>query len=159
MASPKYPLDGSKWFDIREYVHPLHFNPQRWERARWYVSDFQRDMAETLRELLGQPIFLNNWHNGDGGRMGRGTRPPGYRPPGGAALSQHYLKCALDVSGKSATPAEILKAIEGDLLRFQALGLTTVEDVGFTKTWLHLDCRPRLKGVHPDDGLLVVRPG
>ena len=154
----EYPLDGSKYFDVREFIHPMMFNAFGPERARWFISDFQRDYAFLLKEVLGMaPIHINNWHLG-GDRVGRGTRPRGYKPKGGAELSLHYLSNALDVSSPAFTPRQIFDKILANKARFKAIGLTTIEDLQMTKTWIHGDCRPFIKGIHPETGFLIVRP-
>lgn len=153
----KYLLDGHPKFDIREFVHPQIFNAFG-EKARWFISDFQRDYAFLLREVLGGvAIQINNWHTG-GERVGRGTRPRGYKPPGGAEFSQHYLANALDVSAPGFSPQQIMEKILQNEARFKAIGLTTLEDWTATPTWLHGDCRPFIKGVHPEAGFLIVKP-
>lgn len=158
MAQPQYPLDGSKYFDIREFIHPQIFNAVGPKKARWFISDFQRDFAELIKEVLGMaPIQINNWHLG-GERVGRGTRPRGYKPKGGAEFSQHYLSNAIDISSPGFTPRQIMQKILDNEARFKAIGLTTMEDVSLTPTWLHCDCRPFIQGVHPASGFLIVRP-
>ena len=153
----QYPLDGSMFFDIREFVHPKVFG-MFGEKARWFISDFQRDYAFLLKEVLGMaPVFINNWHTG-GVRVGRGTRPRGYKPRGGAEYSQHYLANALDVSSPGFTPRQIMLRILENEDRFKAIGMTTMEDVAMTPTWLHADCRPFIKGIHPETGFLIVKP-
>jgi hypothetical protein len=158
MAQIQYPLDNSKYFDVREFIHPMAFNAVGPERARWFISDFQRDYAELLKRVLGMaPIQINNWHLG-GDRVGRGTRPRGYKPKGGAEFSQHYLSNALDVSSPGFTPKQIMQKILENEADFKAIGLTTMEDIALTPTWLHGDCRPFIHGIHPETGFLIVKP-
>jgi hypothetical protein len=153
----KYPLDGSPDFDIREFVHPSIFNAVGNVRARWFISNFQRDFAFLIRKLTNSPVQINNWHTG-GARVGRGTRPRSYKPKGGAELSQHYLSNALDISVPGYTPKQLVELIFKNDLEFKAIGLTTLEHPDHTPTWLHGDCRPFIEGVHPKTGFLIVNP-
>lgn len=153
----KYPLDGHPNFDIREFVHPIIWHAVGPVKSRWYVSNFQRDFAFLLRNILDSPIFINDWHRG-GMLVGRGTRPPSYRPKGGGSLSFHYLKEALDVSSKVFTPRQIFEKINEHEAAFKKIGLTTVENLDFTRSWIHGDCRQFLKGVHHEKGFLIVNP-
>lgn len=153
----QYPLDGNQYFDIREFIHPAFFNAVGPIKARWYISDFQRDFAFLLREVLDSPIELNDWYRG-GRLVGKGSRPRSYKPKGGGEFSQHYAFNALDPSSKHFTPAQMLQKIMDNAARFEAIGLTTIESLEITPTWLHGDCRPKIKGIHPETGFLIVGP-
>ena len=157
MALPQYPLDGSLYFDVRELIHPDIFWAVGPDRARWYISDFQRDYVFLLREVLDIPIQINNWHTG-GQRVGRGTRPRSYKPAGGGEFSQHYFKCAVDISTVLLKPVQILQKILENEAAFKAIGLTAIESLDFTRTWVHADCRPFIEGIHPVTGFLIVKP-
>lgn len=157
MTITKYPLDGHPSFDVREFVHPAFVKAVGIENARWFISDFQRDFAFLLREKLNVAILLNNWHVG-GQNVGKGTRPRSYKPKGGGEFSQHYLARALDPSTKEFTPKQMFECIMDNEKDFRAIGLTTIEDVRSTKTWLHGDCRPILPGLYPKSGFLIVSP-
>lgn len=155
-------IEGLEYFQVQEFVHPTIFNyinrPDNFERWRWYVSKFQLEYSRLLREVLDAPVTLNTWHKG-GALVGRGTRPPNYRPQGGGLLSQHYQANALDASCRAYTPIQMLAKIEANWDKFAAIGLTTIENPRKTKTWLHGDCRARVKGLHPaDGGYLIVEP-
>lgn len=145
-------------FDAEEFVHPAVFRAVGWPRVRWYISDFMLDYALLLREVLNVPILINDWSRG-GRLIGRGYRPPSYRPNGGGLFSQHYLSRALDVSTRQHSPREILEAIEANAERFKAIGLTTIENPDFTPTWLHGDCRPVLPELlKPGETFYFVNP-
>lgn len=132
-------------FDAEEFVHPAVFRAVGWPKVQWYISPFMLSYALLLREVLNTPIQINNWHSG-GKLIGRGYRPPSYRPPNGGLFSQHYMSRAIDVSTKIYSPAEILDAIMKNAARFKEVGLTTIENLNFTPTWVHGDCRHILPG-------------
>lgn len=149
-------LSENSNFDWREFVHPSLWNSLGFPRVRWFVSPFMVNYAELLREVLDAPVIINNWHTG-GKYVGRGYRPPNYRPTGGALFSQHYLGKALDVSSTEKTPEQIVQAIHDHKGRFLAVGLTTLEHLADTPGWVHGDCRERIPGIHPENDFLVVR--
>lgn len=157
MATAKYPLDGHPNFDMREFVHPLIWQGVGPVKARWYISDFQRDYAFLLRNVLDSPVLLNNWHEG-GDLVGRGTRPASFRPKGGGTLSMHYLRLAVDASSKIFTPRQMFEKVMENEAAFKKIGLTTIENLEYTKGWLHGDGRMFIKGIHPEKGFLIVNP-
>jgi len=143
----------SKYFIIQELVPPKLFALMG-QRAWWYIQPQIVAVLDQLREDLGRAVIINDWHRG-----GQFTLS-GYRPPEakvGAAYSMHRMGLAADVKVKGMTPAEVLAVIEKDLPKYLALGLTTVEDLSHTPTWLHLDCR-RWMGKEPQTALNIVKP-
>lgn len=147
-------------FVVQEFLHPDVFKfvsrSDGLERWRWFVSPFMYNCAHLLRELAG-PLTINTWHKG-GRFVGRGFRPANYRPENGAVFSQHYLSRAIDVSSARFSPLGLQKIVLDNQEEFEAIGLTTMENTKFTKTWLHLDARPKIKGLHPESGFLIVNP-
>jgi hypothetical protein len=102
---------------------------------------------------------INNWHlKGKRPYIGRGTRPATYRPSGGAVFSQHYLAKAIDISSPDYTIPQIFTALMDNADRFKNIGLTTIENIKATPGWLHVDCRNRIAGVHPENDFLIVNP-
>lgn len=144
----------SKHFKIEEFV-PSTLFALFGKKSWWFINPTMVAIADQLREDCGVPLVCNNWHTG-GSFQNRGYRTP--QTTVGARYSQHRLGNALDLSSSSMTPAQILQVIERNREKYVALGLTTIEDLQFTPTWLHLDCRPRIEGVHPENGFLFVQP-
>jgi len=151
-------IPETKHFRVEEFLHPGIFAYCKYAKGdiwRWYVSDFQIKYAILLRELTDAPLYLNDWHRG-GRLIGRGTRPQYYLPKGGAKFSQHYFARALDCASSKYDPVELAGIIQDNFPRFAAIGLTTIENPRFTKTWLHGDCRQQIDGVHKPGQLLIV---
>lgn len=146
-----------RYFDAEEFLHPAVVKILGFPAALWYMGDFMLPCAVLLRDILDSPIHLNNWHFG-GRLVGRGFRPRSYKPKGGGELSMHYLARALDVSSKVYSPSHIFEAIHAHRAKFAAIGVTTLESIAYTKTWVHLDSRPKVKGIHPESGFLIVAP-
>jgi hypothetical protein len=153
---PEYPAHGSKYFDVREFVHPktwaeLGESPAR---CQWMIDPKVVRVCDLMRELVGGPVVVNDWL---WKKSGKKFVSSGFRAKWdstGAAYSQHRrgmaadLKCVLP-------PVSMLAIVQANMPAFLAAGLTTIEDIAHTPTWLHIDCRPRLEG-SPD--LLIIKP-
>lgn len=154
---PEYPIHGSQYFDVREFVHPKTWAELGESPARcsWMIDPRLVRVCDLMREKLGVPVTVNNWHYWKSGQkyISSGHRATWDRT--GAKYSQHRLGRAADLKAKGFTPAQMLAAIHANLGEFISAGLTTVEDIAHTPTWLHVDVRPRLD-TSPD--LLIVQP-
>ena len=98
--------------------------------------------------------MANNWHTG-GPYSERGYRIPTTKT--GAKFSQHKLSKAIDLSSDKYTPAQILEAMRANFDKFKELGILTVENLEFTPTWLHMDCRQPLS-TYPKNDFFIVDP-
>jgi hypothetical protein len=134
---PKYPIHGSKYFDVREFVHPTV-----WKifgvRAAMFVDPKNVRIADVVRERYGSAT-INDWMFG-GKRVASGFRAPWEKI--GGEYSQHRFGRANDSRCKNATPQEIYEDILKNPMPFYEAGLTRIEDIEDTPTWLHLDCAP-----------------
>lgn len=154
-ADPKFK------FKPEEIVHPAHITAVGREKCVWYVSLFQVNYLSLLRGIVDAPLIVNTWATrkpGPGYYVGRGTRPPSYRPKGGGALSMHYMKLAVDCSSPAYNPHQLFEAVMANEATFKEIGLTTIESLDITLGWLHADARPFIPGVHPQTGFLIVGP-
>ncbi len=143
----------SDHFDIEEFVPPSLFKLFG-ARSVWYFDKELVQVAELIRECVGNtPVILNNWHRG-GEYEYRGFRPRACTV--GVSYSMHRLGKAIDVSSKLYTPRQIMARINTRKAEFLALGITTIENLDDTPTWVHLDRRPRIEGLHPKDDFLFV---
>jgi len=147
---PEYPLHNSPYFDVREMVDANTFKALS-VNAAWLIEPKIVRVLDLLREKLGAPVVVNNWHTG-GPFKSSGFRSMSDKT--GAMFSQHRRGCAADVKSAGRKPADILAIINANFEEFKAAGLTTIEDVNFTPTWLHLDCRP----VQIENQFRIVRP-
>jgi hypothetical protein len=154
-------------FVVEEFFHPTIFRyleRSGVERWRWFLQGsklgrlpFVMEFAILLRNLTGEPLTVNNWHTG-GQHVGRCFRPPDYRPANGALYSQHYLGKAIDVSSAKYSPKQLFDIINSNEQDFRNIGLTTIENVSATPTWLHADCRTIIPDAYPKAGFLIVNP-
>ena len=148
---PDYPIHGSKYFDCREFV-----DARTWGvlgvKAAWLIDPKIVAICDLIREKTGVPVTVNDWH------MCGNYDSSGYRAiwdNTGGKLSQHRCGRAADVKVKGLIPLRVFQIIQANKAEFEAAGLTTMEDLRYTPTWCHLDCRPRLED---KTGILIVKP-
>lgn len=157
-------MNITKNFEIQEFVPPEIYNKYG-EKSSWFISPEIPVIAQELRDSLSQKyagkkviVKINDWHTGGQYKYS------GYRPPNiddeikGAFLSQHKLGKAMDikvfVNDVKLSSKEVYDFIMANKTKFISLGLTTMEDVNYTKSWNHLDCRFRPNVTD----ILIVKP-
>ena len=141
-----------KYFQLHEVVYPGAIQA-RGEQAWQLMDDRILRGADWLREKFGA-ITIN------GKFAGKGFTESGLRDPftvTGAKFSQHKFGRALDLKFHKVTVKEVYEHIIRNPSEARANGITTVEDIAFTPTWLHIDCRT-LPDTFPLNGILVVKP-
>jgi hypothetical protein len=123
-------------------------------RALQFLDKRVLDIAQFYRLYWGVPIFVNtyaiasqdtNFHN-------RGFRFP--TSTVGAEFSQHKFGRAFDSSSSRITPQRMYRDILDNPEEFLKVGLTCLEDIRDTPTWLHSDCR----WTQDPNNILIVRP-
>lgn len=107
-------------------------------------------MLDDLREFLGAPCTVNNWHR-NGQYQFSGFRPMTFAQ--GAKYSAHRLGCGFDLKVSGMTPAQAWAKIQAHPGHTLLSRLLRVEDVAFTPTWLHVDTYE-----HGGGSILVVKP-
>ena len=116
-------------------------------------------IADNVRQLTGKGVMVNNWHFAAPGQVV--YKSSGFRSvwdKTGGNLSQHRRGCAADLKVTGMTPAQVFDVIRANKALFLEIGLTAVENLADTPTWLHLDCRPIIEGVQPENDFLIVNP-
>ena len=141
-----------KHFALNELVPPDVIQA-RGEQA-WQLMD-ERILrgADWLREKFG-PCVINGKFNG------KGFTESGLRNPlttTGAKWSQHKFGRAVDLKFLKVNVKEVYDYILANQPEARANGITTVENINATPTWLHIDCR-LLPESYPANGVLVVNP-
>lgn len=139
----------SKHFKLEDFMPPDIIRVYG-QSAQWFIDPILVTLMDFVADHFSKPVTVNNWHTG-GVLKYRGFRPPDYT--GGGKLSQHRYGRAADfnVFGESIPDvyAEILKHEK----LFMEHGLSTIEDIAHTPTWIHADIR-WTGGEH----ILVVKP-
>lgn len=135
-----------KHFIVQELVDPAIYEAKG-DAALAMLDPALLESADKLRDRFG-PCTINNWHSG-GQYKESGLRRPDTKT--GAAKSAHKIGKALDLKFAKATPREVYDHI----LKNPSLypGITELEDVACTPTWLHIGCR-----AHGGKGIRVIRP-
>ena len=98
------------------------------------------DTIDQVRELLGVPCTINNWHTG-GDRQWCGLRTPACNI--GAPHSQHKLGRAADLHPVGMTADDARKLIGKAVL---SGGLPYLGGIEMGVSWCHVDVRPRVAG-------------
>lgn len=135
-------------FYTAELVHP-RFLELFGARAKWYISQWQIDTAEFIRDFFNRPVIINDYMWG-GKMQNRGTRPPNSTV--GAYYSQHKMMMAIDFHIKGLTIDHIYNVILSNQSVFMQHGITTIESVEFTPGWIHVDGRR----TNMDDMLIIA---
>lgn len=139
----------AKDFDLREFVPPKIW-AQYGERSAQFLDPRVFAIAQAYRDFFGASVTVNDWHT-KGQRTESGFRMPDTKT--GGYLSQHKQGRAFDCRIAGISPQDAFKAICANFAHFKTFGLTTLEDVQFTPTWVHSDCR-----FTGQDDLLIVKP-
>lgn len=138
-------------FDVREFTPPSIYQQFGAVKSWWFVDvRLPRICKQIKDDFGGASVTINNWF------WGGVAQNSGYRTPTstvGASLSQHRRGCAADVKVKGYTSKQVYDHILANKDKYIELGLTTLEDIADTPTWLHLDTRHT--GL---DEILIVKP-
>ena len=140
-----------KYFALNEVIPPTII-AERGERAWSLMDDRILQGADWLRETFG-PAVINGKY---GGKV---FTESGLRDPfttTGAKWSQHKFGRALDLKFTKVSVKEVYDYILANQPEARSHGITCIEDIRDTPTWLHIDCR-KLPETYPTNGVLVVR--
>ena len=125
-------MQVSKNFHIKEFVPKEIW--QRWgKRSIWFVDPKIIKVAQALRNEFG-PMIIN----------GGNYNQSGFRPMStkiGGKLSQHRFGRAIDCKFKDMTVQDVYSAILKNESHWMKKGITTLENINATPSWLHVDCR------------------
>jgi len=123
-------------FDHREFLHPSLIKALGDQKSIQLIDRRVVLFAQALRDHLGKPITLNNWHSG-GERMFSGVRP--FDSSVGSFYSQHKYGRAGDHVVAGFTADELIELCRKEF-NGKFKGLITTIELG-TNGWLHADCR------------------
>lgn len=153
-------IQVSENFYLDEFIDPhTYFNDTDNGRSRLDIRLIP--IAQRLRTLYGEPIFINNWWeifkkyemtrskiqiiaiienmNKDGEiNIWSGIRTN--RCSIGASKSAHKLGKAIDPKGDEKKMYDIVKE---NAKEFHAMGVRRLEDISITNGWLHIDTLER----------------
>lgn len=141
----------TKNFIIQEFVHPAIYD--KWgDSSINAISCHAPKMIQRIRDHVGTPITINNWHSG-GLYESSGLRLP--TGSVGASFSSHKFGFGFDLKFTGITTDEVYSHIMGnqDLYNY----ITRIEHIEATRSkygslgrdWLHIECGER-------DGMIYV---
>lgn len=136
-------------FRLEEFIDPGTFK-KFGEQSIWFVDPRLVTLAQFIRDRLGKPCTINNWHGG-GKFQFSGFRPCSCKT--GATLSQHRFGRAIDLKVKGMLADEVRNDIIGNFDIYRKAGLTTIEDGEYAPSWCHIDIRDTKL-----DTLKIVKP-
>lgn len=140
----------SKHFQAYEMVPPaIHqvYGDRSWQ----FVDERLMHLLDFIREHFNKPVTINSWH--EKGQY----KESGFRLPDtttGGKLSQHKHGRAADIKVEGMTPQQVYKEILDNEKLFMDHGLTTMEDIEDTPTWVHVDIRYQNGAEH----IVIVNP-
>ena len=127
----------SENFILQEFVGPEVYQ-KFGDKSMWFIDPKIIDIAQLVRNLTHRPVTINNWHN-QGHYKESGLRSMTTKT--GAKYSQHKYGRAIDIKVDGMNVQEVYDVIMTNIDLFRAAGLTTIEDIEKTPTWIHLDVR------------------
>lgn len=125
------------YFEVEEFVPPSIFK-RYGSNSIWFIDPKIIQLATAYREFFGRPIIINDWHR-KGKFSNRGFRLPDTKV--GGELSQHKFGRAFDCNVSGLKVESVYEAILDNKEHFMKSGLTTLENINFTETWIHSDVR------------------
>ena len=135
-------------FYLQEFIDPDTYK-RFGSSSIWFIDKKIINLAQFIRERLGKPCTVNNWHSGSN------RKHAGFDPPGGwrkaTSLSQHRFGRAMDLKVKDVTADELREELKNNYSIYKRLGLGAIEDGAFAPTWCHIDVRET-------EELLIVKP-
>lgn len=127
----------SKHFVIEEFINPTTFKRDG-EKSILLIDYKLIDIAEFIREDLGIPITINNWHTG-GQYSESGLRDKDSKT--GASKSTHKLGKGIDVKAKNYYGLDWYNYVKKNAKKLYELGLRRIEDKSIATTWCHMDTK------------------
>lgn len=138
---------ASKYFDIQEFIDPATYSEEG-ENSITFIDKKLIDIAEFVRETLGKPVTINNWHTGgqykESGLRNKNTTT-------GAKRSAHKLGKGIDVKAKEMVGNEWYEFVKKHAKKLYDLGLRRIEDKTLATTWCHMDTKE-----HGKKGIIQV---
>lgn len=148
----------TKNFSLQELVPPDVYTTFG-SNAIWFIDHRIPYIAQEVRDILGCPVYINTWDFYKNLDFRLVYTESGFVPRyvhREAQFSQHYMGRAIDIKVPSMTVEEVFQAIIAHEPLLMQIGLSCIEDIEATKSWLHLDCR-ELDHVERDK-IKIVRP-
>lgn len=126
----------SQNFILQEFIPPDIY-AERGDKSIELLDNRIISLAQFFRDYFGS-ITINNWDSG-GQYKESGLRSP--LTTTGSKWSQHKFGRGADLKFTGTTPQKAYAEVLKHQKLFYEKGLRVMEDIAFTATWLHIDCR------------------
>ena len=138
-----------KYFKIQELVCP-HVYKKYGDKAWEFFSEELLKDLDTVREVLGVPIIINNWHiegqyKESGNRCQFCSIVAKKIANKELNMSMHNLYQAFDLKPKGLEIKKAVEMILDNVHRFKVI--KRIENPDYTSTWLHIDTKGHHKGI------------
>lgn len=124
-------------FIIQEFVPPNVYESFG-NKSIWFIDIRVVHICQFLRDYFDKELTINDWNWG-GSYINSGFRLENTTI--GVSMSQHKYGRAADIKIQGISIPEIKSVIESNYIELRRLGLTTLEKIERTPTWLHFDVR------------------
>ena len=138
-----------KYFKIQELVCPHVYEKYGDKAWEFFSEDLLREL-DAIREVLGVPIIINNWHVGgqykeSGNRCQFCSIVAKKIAKKELSMSMHNLYQAFDLKPKGLEIRKAIEMIIDNIHRFKVV--KRIENQDYTPTWLHIDTKGHNKGI------------
>lgn len=134
MSRHKIPTSNN--FYIDELIHPDIY--KRFGRGSLkFINPKLLEVLASIRDLVDEPVTINNWASG-GRFINSGLRDIKHPYNGKLGYSRHYYGMCLDLKFKTKSIKEVFNLVMENHKVLKLDGLTVIEDIKHTPTWLHI---------------------
>lgn len=133
-----------QYFSIQELVSPVVYN--KWGQQAWMFFDEEilREL-DYIREQLGAPIIINNWHKGGslkqcGLRSNMDEIPKTKTLKNNLYLSAHCMSKGFDLHNGFGNHRKLYDLIYELIKKKKLKHFKRLENFNNTLVWVHVDC-------------------
>jgi len=138
----------SKNFNLDELINPTIY--KRWgAKSIRYIDPRLIWIAQYIRDEIQRPVTINNWANG---RTFKNSGLRWYKENKYGDYSRHLFGSCIDIKVKNLSGRDLYLFVLDHFEELNNLGLTTVENYKFTRSWLHLSTETTFK---IENGVLI----
>lgn len=132
-----------KHYKIQELVCPHVYEKHGSKAWNFFHREFLQDL-DRLRDLLGCPVIINDWHTG-GSYSQSGLRCPLCATNEDFSMSAHNLGGAVDIRTGVYFSKQISEKIISNYRLFKSF--KRIENILHTPSWCHIDTRGHHEGI------------
>lgn len=129
-----------KYFTVQEFVYPKIYSVFGTRSIEFMDPDILK-IADAIRDLLGKPVYINDWQFGGGNTM-RGLRP--FTASVGSKFSMHKYGRAIDFVVQDMPAEHVREAIIGQIKKKKEPFIRIQRMEVFT-SWTHIDTKKSLE--------------